>query len=129
MPPMPMTISSRQTPGSRVEYLERKRASIAYALKTGMKLAAGTDSWMGGVRFGAIADEVRCLVEYGCTPAQALQAATLWPAQAMGWEEIGDLAPGKLADVVAVAGDPLAEIGAVDRVALVVREGQVVTGG
>ena len=112
-----------------VEYLERKRASIAYALKTGMKLAAGTDSWMGGVRFGAIADEVRCLVEYGCTPAQALQAATLWPAQAMGWEEIGDLAPGKVADVVAVAGDPLAEIGAVDRVALVVREGQVVTGG
>jgi imidazolonepropionase-like amidohydrolase len=111
------------------QYLERKRASIAYALKAGMKLAAGTDSWMGGIRFGAIADEIRCLVDYGCTPLQALQSATLWPAQAMGWEEIGVLAPGKLADVVAVAGDPLADIGAVDRVALVVREGQVVTGG
>jgi len=112
-----------------VQYLERKRASIACALKAGMRLAAGTDSWMGGIRFGAIADEVRCLVEYGCTPLQALQAATVWPAQAMGWEETGVLAPGKLADVVAVAGDPLADIGAVDRVVLVVREGQVVSGG
>jgi len=112
-----------------VQYLEKKRASIGYALKAGMKLAAGTDSWMGGIRFAAIADEIRGLVEYGCTPLQALQAATLWPAQAMGWEEIGVLAPGKLADVVAVAGDPLADIGAVDRVVMVVREGQVVTGG
>ncbi len=110
-----------------VQYLERKRASIAYALKAGLKLAAGTDSWMGGIRFGAIADEIRGLVEYGCTPLQALQAATLWPAQAMGWEEIGVLAPGKLADVVAVTGDPLADIRAVDRVALVVREGQIVS--
>jgi imidazolonepropionase-like amidohydrolase len=84
---------------------------------------------MGGIRFAAIADEIRCLVEYGCTPLQALQAATLWPAQAMGWEEIGVLAAGKQADVVAVAGDPLAGIGAVDRVVLVVREGQVVSGG
>ena len=117
-----------------VAYLERKRASIAYALKAGMKVVAGTDSWMGGVRFGAIADEIRCLVEYGCTPMQALQAATLWPAQAMGWEEIGVLAEGKLADVVAVAGDPIAsgkraDIGAMDRVVLVVREGQVVREG
>ena len=112
-----------------VQYLERKRASIAYALRAGMKLAAGTDSWMGGIRFAAIADEIRGLVDYGCTPLLALQAATLWPAQAMGWEEIGALAPGKQADVVAVAGDPLADIRAVDRVVLVVREGQVVTGG
>ena len=110
-----------------VQYLDRKRASIACALKAGMKLAAGTDSWMGGIRFGAIADEIHCLVDYGCTPLQALQAATLWPAQAMGWEEIGVLAAGKLADVIAVAGDPLADIRAVDRVALVVRDGQVVT--
>jgi len=112
-----------------VQYLERKRASIAYALKAGLKLAAGTDSWMGGIRFGAIADEIRCLVDYGCTPLQALQAATLWPSQAMGWDEIGILAAGKQADLVAVAGDPLADIRAVDRVVLVVREGQVVTEG
>lgn len=112
-----------------VQYLDRLRSSIAYALKAGLKLLAGTDSWMGGIRFGAIADEIRGLVDYGCTPMQALQAATLWPAQAMGWEEIGVLAPGKQADVVAVSGDPLADIGAVDRVVLVARGGQVVSGG
>jgi imidazolonepropionase-like amidohydrolase len=43
----------------------------------------------------------------------------------MGWEDIGTLAPGKLADLVAVAGDPLADIEAMRKVAFVVREGVV----
>jgi imidazolonepropionase-like amidohydrolase len=110
------------------EYLKRKRASIEHALKAGLKLAAGTDSWMGGVCFGAIADELRWLVEYGCTPAQAIQAATVWPAQTMGWAEIGSLEAGKLADVVAVEGDPLVDIRAMDRIVLVVSGGEVVNG-
>lgn len=109
-----------------LEYLERKRASMEHALKAGLKLAAGTDSWMGGVRFGAMADELRWLVDYGCSPLQAIQAGTAWPAEAMGWEEIGTLEPGKLADVIAVDGDPLEGIRAMDRVLLVIREGQVV---
>jgi imidazolonepropionase-like amidohydrolase len=109
-----------------MEYLERKRDSMEYALKAGLKLAAGTDSWMGGVRFGAVPDELRWLVEFGCTPMQAIQAATAWPASAMGWEDIGTLEPDKLADLIAVDGDPLADIRAVDQVVLVVREGQVV---
>jgi imidazolonepropionase-like amidohydrolase len=112
-----------------MDYLERKRVSMEYALKAGLKLAAGTDSWLGGVRFGAMADELRWLVEYGCSPMQAIQAATVWPAQAMGWAEIGVLEAGKKADVIAVAGDPLADIRAIDRVLLVVREGEVVKGG
>ncbi len=109
-------------------YLDRKRASMEYALRAGLKLAAGTDSWMGRVRFGAIADELRWLVEYGCSPLQAIQAATAWPAQAMGWSEIGTLEPGKLADVIAVEGDPLRDIRAMEKVLLVVREGEVVKG-
>ena len=112
-----------------IRYLDRKRASIAYALQAGLKLQAGTDSWMAGIRFGAIADEIRGLVDYGCTPMQAIQAATLWPAQAMGWEGIGVLAAGKQADVVAVAGDPLADITVLDRAVLVVRDGQIASGG
>ncbi len=110
-------------------YLERKRASMEYALRAGLRLGAGTDSYMGDVRFAALADELRWLVDYGCTPMQALQAGTAWAAQAMGWADIGILEPGKLADVIAVAGDPLADIRALDRVVLVVREGQVVKGG
>ncbi len=107
-------------------YLERKHASMAEARKAGLRLAAGTDSWLGGVRFAAMADEMRRLVEYGCTPMQAVLAATAWPALAMGWADIGTLESGKLADVIAVAGDPLADIGAMDSVVLVVREGEVV---
>ena len=110
------------------EYLERKRTSMEYAVKAGLKLAAGTDSYMGGVRFGAMPDELRWLVEYGCSPMQALRAATVWPARAMGWEDMGTLEPDKLADVIAVDGDPLADIRTMDSVVLVIREGTVVKG-
>jgi imidazolonepropionase-like amidohydrolase len=111
---------------STQEYLQAKRASVAYALQAGLRMTAGTDSWLGGVRFGAMPDELRWLVDFGLTPMQALQAGTAWAAQAMGWDEIGTLDAGRLADVLAVDGDPLTDIRAVDRVVLVVREGQVV---
>jgi imidazolonepropionase-like amidohydrolase len=108
------------------EYLQAKRASVAHALEVGLRMTAGTDSWLGGVRFGAMPDELYWLVDFGCTPMQALQAGTAWAAQAMGWNEIGTLEVGKLADVLAVDGEPLVDIRAIDRVVMVVREGQVV---
>jgi len=101
---------------------------MTYALKAGLKIVAGTDSYMAGVRFAAIADEIRWLVKYGCTPMQGIQAATLSPAQVMGWTDIGSLEPGKLADVIAVAGDPLTDVDALNNVVLVVLEGKVVAG-
>ena len=70
----------------------------------------------------------RWLAQYGCTPMRAIQAATSHAAAAMGWSDIGVLQPGKLADVIAVEGDPLADLSALDRVLLVVREGRVVKG-
>jgi imidazolonepropionase-like amidohydrolase len=74
-----------------------------------------------------MANELRDLVRYGCSPMQALQAATGWAAEAMGWDEIGTLVPKKkLADLVAVDGDPLTNIEAMRKVTLVVREGVVV---
>ncbi len=117
---------ARKEYAETTHYLEGKHASIEYALKAGVKLLAGTDSWMGGVRFGAMPDEMRWLVEYGCTPMQAIQAATLHPAQSMGWADIGALQAGKLADVIAVEGDPLSSIRTMDKVTLVVREGKIV---
>ena len=110
----------------RAEYLEKKRELIAYALKVGLKMVAGTDSWScPAVRFEALADEIRCLVEFGVPPDQAILAATAYAAQSMGWDEIGTLEPGKLADLVAVPGDPLADIGLMDRVFLVIQEGEI----
>ncbi len=108
------------------EYKARKREAISYALEAGLRLAAGSDCWTGAWRAEAMANELRDLVAYGCSPLQALQAATGWAAEAMGWEDIGTLAPDKLADVIAVAGDPLTDIRVMDKVVLVVREGKVV---
>jgi imidazolonepropionase-like amidohydrolase len=108
--------------------IEQKHASMEYALKAGIRLVAGTDSYIGGVRFGAMPDELRWLVAYGCTPMQAIQAATLWAAQSMGWSDIGALQAGRLADVVAVDGNPMEDIRVMDKVVLVVREGNIIKG-
>jgi imidazolonepropionase-like amidohydrolase len=99
---------------------------MEYALKAGIRLVAGTDSYIGNVRFGSMPDEMRWLVEYGCTPMQAIQAATLWAAQSMGWSDIGALQPGRLADIIAIEGNPLDDIRAMDKPVLVVREGKII---
>ena len=59
---------------------------------------------------------------------QALQAATGWAAECLGWEDLGIVAPGKLADLVVVNGDPLADIAVLRdpaKIALVVKDGAV----
>lgn len=117
---------AREAYASQMEYLERKHDSMEYALKAGLKVVAGTDSFLNDVRFDALPDEIHWLVEYGCTPMQAIQAATLWAAQSMGWTDIGALQPGKLADIIAVEGNPLADIRTLDKVILVVCEGKIV---
>jgi imidazolonepropionase-like amidohydrolase len=107
------------------ELKARKKKSITYALEAGLKLAAGTDCWASVWREQAMSVELKNLVEYGCSPMQAIQSATGWAAEAMGWEDIGTLAPGKLADLVAVHGDPLANIEEMRKVCLVVQEGVI----
>jgi imidazolonepropionase-like amidohydrolase len=63
------------------------------------------------------------------TPMAALNAGTLNGAKLLGWEgKVGSLAPGKLADIVAVAGDPLADIHATERVNFVMKGGVVYKG-
>jgi imidazolonepropionase-like amidohydrolase len=72
---------------------------------------------------------LECLVKAGMTPMQAIQAATSWAAECIGWEDrLGTVAKGKLADLVAVAGDPLTEIAVLrdlGRIALVVKDGAI----
>ncbi len=121
-----VVLSAEKELAESQELMARKREAISYALQAGLKLAAGTDCWVSTLREQAMANELRNLVAYGCSPMQAIQAATGWAAEAMDWEDIGTLADGKLADLVAVAGDPLADIEAMRKVALVVREGTVI---
>jgi imidazolonepropionase-like amidohydrolase len=72
-------------------------------------------------------DQFAYLVKWGKTPAQALQSAMTVAAQIIGWQDqVGTLEKGKFADLVAVAGDPLADITAMSRIMFVMKGGQVV---
>ena len=90
-----------------------------------MKIAAGSD--FGGYAQSENAGEIEALHRAGMTPMQAIQAATRVGAELLGWQDrIGTVEPGKLADLVAVPGDPLADLSALRRVQFVMLGGKVV---
>jgi imidazolonepropionase-like amidohydrolase len=103
--------------------------SVKRALAAGVKIVAGTDA--GGHGHPANAGELECLVQAGLSPMQAIQAATSWAAECCGREaELGTIARGKLADLIAVDGDPLGDIALLkdpERVRLVVKDGVIAT--
>jgi imidazolonepropionase-like amidohydrolase len=97
---------------------------IRLALQHGVPVALGTDAGVG--RHGQNAEEFGLMVRAGMTPAQALVAGTLAAARLLGWEDrVGTLAAGRLADVVAVPGDPTQDVEATRRVSFVMKGGVV----
>jgi imidazolonepropionase-like amidohydrolase len=101
-------------------------ASFARALRAGVPMAAGSDQ-MYGPGSGTVLDEVIALVDHGMTPAQALTAATKHNAELLGLPELGTLAVGQEASLVAVEGDPLQDIHAVKNTRFVLFRGQPVS--
>lgn len=102
----------------------KHRESIRKAIATGVKVAFGTDA--GVFSHGRNAEEFGLLVDAGMKPADALRAATAVNAELLGVQEsLGTLEPGKLADVVAVPGDPLQDIRHTQQVFFVMKEGVV----
>nr|WP_309090869.1 amidohydrolase family protein [Phenylobacterium sp.] len=94
------------------------------AHKAGVKIAFGTDT--GVSAHGDNAGEFALLQQAGLTPLQAIQTATVNAAAHFGLEnEIGSLAPGKAADIIAVKGDPLADAGILRQVSFVMKGGEV----
>ena len=90
-----------------------------------MKIAAGSD--FGGYDPRINAGEIAALQRAGMTPMQAIQAATRVGAELLGWDDrIGTVEPGKLADLVAVPGDPLADLSRLADVRFVMLGGRVV---
>lgn len=109
---------------------DRKRAevhvtSFQKALKAGLKIAFGTD--MGGIPWTEpIAQEFSREVELGMTPMQAIQSATTRAAELLEMSgQIGVIAPGAYADIVAVTGDPLRDIHLLQSVSFVMKNGRV----
>jgi imidazolonepropionase-like amidohydrolase len=108
-----------------LEARELAHASARAAVAAGVRIAFGTDATV--LPHGSNAREFRALVEIGLPPPAALRAATLHAAELLGWSDrVGTLEPGKLADAIAVRGNPLEDIGALERVAFVLRGGAVV---
>ena len=94
-------------------------------LMAGVPIAMGSD--VGPFPHGTQAREFVLLVKYGMTPLAAIQAGTVNGAALLGWaDQIGQLKSGFLADVVAVPGDPLKDIGALEHVKFVMKNGVVV---
>lgn len=114
------------------EQMEAKQtpARIARVLKSGVKFTAGSDMWFdypGKTRGQATAIMFGALKELGITPADVIRAATVNASESMGWQDrIGVLEPGKFADIIAVSGDPLADVTELERVQFVMKGGGVV---
>ncbi|MGW4368470.1 amidohydrolase family protein [Nocardia takedensis] len=99
------------------------RRTLGKAIAAGVRIACGTDA--PAVPHGDNAKELWALVDRGMTPAQALGAATVVSAELLGVEDRGRLAPGLLADIIAVPGDPTRDITVTQDVRFVMKDGAV----
>jgi imidazolonepropionase-like amidohydrolase len=99
------------------------QASHRRAIKAGVKVAFGTDAAV--FPHGQNAKEFAVYVGYGLSPLEAIRTATLNAADLLGVDDRGAIADGKLADLIAVSGDPLADITAMERVVFVMKGGAV----
>ncbi|MCF8472424.1 MAG: amidohydrolase family protein [Sphingomonadaceae bacterium] len=98
--------------------------SLAKAYPAGVKIAFGTDA--GVSKHGRNADEFELMVKHGMPASAAIQAATMNAATLLGVEkEVGSIEPGKAADLIAVAGDPIADITTLKSVRFVMKDGRV----
>jgi imidazolonepropionase-like amidohydrolase len=105
--------------------LDYKIAEFKKQIAAGVPFAVGSD--VGPFPHGTQAVEMELMVRYGMKPLAVLQADMLNGAKVLGWEgQIGQLKPGYYADIVAVPGNPLDDIGAVEHVSFVMKNGVVI---
>jgi imidazolonepropionase-like amidohydrolase len=94
------------------------------AMKLGVKIVFGTD--VGAFPHGTNNREFSYMVEYGMSPLEAIRSATVRAAELLRMDkEIGSIAPGRFADLIAVQGDPLQNIEAIKKVRFVMKGGDV----
>jgi imidazolonepropionase-like amidohydrolase len=105
------------------------RNSVKLAVKNGVPIALGTDAGVGD--HGKNGHEFTLMVTWGgMTPMQSIVAGTSSAAKLLGWDaRVGTLAAGKLADIVAVSGDPTSDITTMERPVFVMKDGVVYKGG
>ncbi|PSJ37539.1 Xaa-Pro dipeptidase [Allosphingosinicella deserti] len=107
------------------EVAQIQRDNFRAAHKAGVKMVFGSDA--GVMPHGTAGGQFRWMVEYGMTPMEAIQAATRTAAQALGREkDLGAIAAGRYGDIIAVDGDPTANVRALEHVDVVIKGGEVV---
>jgi imidazolonepropionase-like amidohydrolase len=107
------------------ETTEAQREGFRKAVRAGVKMTFGTDA--GVYPHGLNARQFKYMVRWGMTPMQAIQAATVNAAALLGWsKDVGALSTGHWADMIAVEGDPLQDIGVLEHVSHVMKGGEVV---
>jgi imidazolonepropionase-like amidohydrolase len=118
----------RAAAGAKVweDMIKINQDTFRRALAAGVKIAYGTDA--GGFDWKINqAVQFPTMVKLGMTPMQAIRSATTTAAELLGWQDrLGAIEPGKLADIVAVPGDPLADISTLEKVDFVMKDGVVV---
>jgi imidazolonepropionase-like amidohydrolase len=103
---------------------EVSEGNFRRVVAAGVKVAFG--SGVGPFPHGTQGKEFEYMVKFGMTPLQVIRAATTEAAQLMGWQDrIGSIQPGKFADLVAVTGDPIADITELERVKFVMKDGHI----
>ncbi|MCI0617306.1 amidohydrolase family protein, partial [bacterium] len=102
-----------------------QRENFRKAVQSGVPMAFGTD---GGIYpHGVNARQFYYMIQYGMTPMQAIKAATLNASELMGWQDqIGTIEKGKLADIIAVRGDPISNIRLLENTQFVMKGGEIV---
>jgi imidazolonepropionase-like amidohydrolase len=107
------------------EVAQIQRDNFRKAHKAGVKMVFGSDA--GVMPHGEIGKQFRVMVENGMTPLEAIQAATRNGAQALGREkDVGAIAVGRYADIIAVDGDPLTNVRELESVDAVVKSGKLI---
>lgn len=110
------------------ETTDAQRAGFVKCVEAGVKIAFGTDA--GVFPHSLAGRQFFYYVNHGLSPVEAIQSATAWAAELLGWQDlVGGLEPGLFADLVAVRGDPIKDITLLENVDWVMKGGRVVTGG
>ena len=120
--------SSPDTPKDFLEHDQAlglaQRENFRKAVRAGVKMSYGTDA--GICPHGENAKQFSMMVKWGMTPMQAIQSATVNAADLIGHSELfGSIAAGKSADIIAVKGDPTADVSVLEHVGFVMKEGRV----
>ena len=113
----------------QIETRHKRLENLRRLNDLGVRFISGNDAGMALTRFDDFQLDLELLVEHvGFTAAQAIRTATSQAAEAIGSDEFGVLAPGKRADVLAVRGNALNDIGALRDITLIMKAGQVIVG-